>query len=533
MPKDWSEVPEADFVIVGAGSAGSVLADRLSESGAYKVAVIEAGPLDRNPFIHIPAGFLQLMENPAINWRMKSLPVPSLGGRVINYPQGKVAGGTGSINGMLYVRSNRPEHDLWTKAGCAGWSYEEALPFYQRAEGSFSNSGDKPPIGVNPFLENHELSERFIDAAVELGLKRLTTLNGGQREGAGAFHQNRQGRFRGGPGQTYLRRARKRANVVTYMNALTRRVLFEGESAVGVEFEQDGQTKRITARREVIVSNGTLRSPQLLQASGIGPAEYLKSIGIDVIANRPSVGENLRDHYSSRISYRVRGVVTLNERTRGIDLLRELARYAFGGRGLLTLGASSAAVFARSRPDLTEPDLQLSFAPGSFQPGTYKLEKEPGMTIAMYPSYPESRGWVKVRPSGTRDMPDIQPNYLSDEADCRAVLAGLRLMRRIFSASPFAPYAPQEVHPGAALQTDDELIAYAREKGVSGFHFTGTCRMGGDVSSVVTPELKVRGVDRLRVIDASIMPSCTSGNSNAPTIMVAEKGASMVLADAR
>ena len=461
---------------------------------------------------------------------MASLPVPSLGGRVINYPQGKVAGGTGSINGMLYVRSHRAEHDHWVEAGCAGWSYEETLPFYERAEGVFSNSDRDASISVEPLLESHILSERFIDAAAELGFRRLSSLNAGQREGAAAFHQTRRGRFRGGPGQTYFRRARQRDNVITYMDALARRVLFEGRSAAGVEFEQGGEVKRMRARREVIIANGVLRSPQLLHVSGIGPAEHLKSIGVDVVADRPSVGDDLRDHYSTRIACRVRGVVTLNERTRGLSLARELARYALFGRGLLTLGASSAAVFARSRPELAEPDLQLSFAPGSFQPGSYKLETEPGMTIAMYPSYPQSRGWVRAKAGGTREMPDIQPNYLSAEADRKCVLAGLRLMRSLFDASAFAPYEPKEIRPGPSVRSDDELIAYAQEQGVSGFHFAGTCRMGGDDSSVVTPELKVRGVDRLRVIDASVMPTCTSGNNNAPTIMVAEKGAAMLLA---
>jgi choline dehydrogenase len=307
----------------------------------------------------------------------------------------------------------------------------------------------------------------------------------------------------------------------------------DGRRAIGVEFVRGGRMLVARARREVIICNGCLRSPQLLQVSGIGAAGHLRSIGVDVVADRPAVGQNLRDHFSVRVTRRVAGVVTLNERTRGLQLARELARFALFGDGLLTLGASSAAAFACSRPGLAGPDLQLSFAPGSFQPGTYRLEKESGMTIALWRSYADSRGTVTARSSDAGDKPAIAPNYLSASTDVAAVLEGLKLARRIFAAPSFSSTARAEVLPGPEVASDDELVAYARERGVSGFHFTGTCRMGGDADSVVDPRLRVRGVEALRVIDASVMPTGTSGNTNAPTIMVAEKGAEMILADAK
>jgi choline dehydrogenase len=520
---------EADLVIVGGGSAGCVLAHRLSASGRHRVLLIEAGPRDRHPMIHIPAGFLSLIEHPALSWRYRSAPQPHMGSRVINYPQGRMLGGTGSMNGMLYVRSARAEHARWVAAGCEGWSFDEALPLYEQMENAGGNAPSNP-MPVNDFMETHPLSQAFLDACAEHGMPVRKSLNGAEREGAAPFQQNREGRFRAGPAQTYLRATAKRPNLQQITGALAERVLFDGTRAVGVQVKQAGRTLRIRSHVEVLVACGSIRSPHLLQLSGIGPASLLQHLGVDVVCDAPSVGENLRDHYSVRITQRVSGQTTFNERTHGVALVKELSRYA-AGQGLLTCGASTAAAFARSRNDLDAPDLQLSFAPASFEPGTYSLEREPGMTLSIFQSYPQSKGSVRAASTDAQAMPVISPRYLMEEEDQMAIVAGLKLGRKIFSMPSLSRHIARETLPGNEVVTDDALLDYAFERGVSGYHLVGTCRMGGDAASVVDPRLRVRGVQGLRVIDASILPSCTSGNSNAPTLMVAEKGARMVLND--
>lgn len=523
---------EADYLVLGGGSAGCVLTDRLSQDGRHQVLLVEAGPPDRNPFIHIPARFLRLIDDPVVSWRYRSQPCDSAGGRAIAYPQGRMLGGTGSMNGMLYVRSTRTEHDEWAAQGCEGWSFDEVLPFYRRIENVDGQTPDHP-LPVSAFIEKHPLSEAFLRACGEAGLSVRDGLNGSEREGAAAFHQTRAGRFRRGPAQTYLRRARRRANVSVLTGTLALRVLFEGRRAVGAELQSPSGRLRVRARREVVVACGAIRSPHLLQLSGIGPGALLAPLGVPLVADRPGVGANLRDHYSVRLTQRVAGIGTLNERTRGLALAGELLRYALGGRGLLTLGASTAAAFVRSDAAQPGPDLQLSFAPASFQPGTYRLEDRPGMTINVFHSYPRSTGTVLARSADAAEAPAIAPGYLQAPEDRQALVAGLRIARRLFAMPALQRWARQETLPGPQVESDEDLLAYAAANGVSGYHLVGTCRMGGDADSVVDPQLRVRGVDGLRIADASVLPSGTSGNSHAPTLMAAEKASSLLLADAR
>lgn len=521
---------EVDYLILGGGSAGCVLANRLTQSGKHQVMLVEAGPKDSNPFVHVPAGFLQLIVNPSVSWPYRSEPMPGGHDRLVAYPQGKMLGGTGSLNGMLYVRSSPSDHSAWVAQGCDGWSFDEVLVYYEQME---NVDGAQPDhvLPINAFLEFHPLSRAFLEACGQAGLTIHPHLNGPVREGAAAFHQNRLGRFRAGPAQTYLRQAKNRRNLSIHTQTLAERILFDAHRAVGAELLAPKGKLIVRARKEVIVSCGSIRSPHLLQLSGIGPPDLLQQLGIPVRVANPAVGANLRDHYSVRISQRVQGIGSLNERTRGPRLALELWRYLVKGSGLLTSGASTCAAFVRSSPACDGPDLQLSFAPGSFEPGTYALERLGGMTLSVYQCRPESSGSVLARSRNVQDAPRITPNYLSCEADRQALIAGLRKAREVFAMSALARWTTEETLPGPSTESDEQLLEYAMSKGVSGYHLVGTCRMGGE-TAVVDPSLKVRGVEGLRVIDASVMPTCTTGNTNAPTMMIAEKGAAMVLTDA-
>jgi choline dehydrogenase len=528
---------EADYVVVGAGSAGCVIASRLSETGA-RVTLLEAGPTDWRPWIHIPAGVLKLLRHPVVNWNYTAEAGPGSAGRQIHWPRGKTLGGSSSINGMLYVRGNPADYDGWAQMGCRGWSYDEVLPFFRKSE-TYRGGGDPEyrsqggPLIVEDYRTILPLTHAFVAAAQEAGFPRTPDYNGKTQEGVAYSQMTRRGRLRGSTARTFLAQAKGRANLRVETGAIATRLLFEGKRCTGIAFRQNGVERRELATREVIVCGGAVNSPHLLQISGIGPAEHLQAIGVPVVHNLPGVGANLNDHYVVRIAHRVRGAVTINQLARGVRLAREAVRWATVGTGALTFGVTSAMVFCRSREGLSSPDLQLLFTPASYAQGVFRqLEREPGMTVAVCPVRPESRGTIMAQSPDPLQYPAIRPNYLSAPNDLRVLISGINRTRRIFAQPAMAPYSVEETLPGPAVDSDEAFGEFARTAGTNVFHPVGTCKMGTDAMAVVDPRLKVYGVAGLRVIDASVMPTVTTGNTNAPTIMIGEKGAAMIREDA-
>lgn len=522
-----------DYCIIGAGPAGCILASRLTEDPDVTVTLLEAGPADWHPWVHVPAACLFLQHDRRFNWLDETVPQPNLHDRKIRVPQGRLLGGSGSINGMLHVRPQRADVDAWNTSG---WSYEDLLPAMIRAE-DFSARGPQRgqggPHPVSLFTETHPLTQAFIDACGTSGIASNPDMNGPDRQGVAPFQQNRRGRFRAQAAQTYLRRARKRANLRIITGATCRQVAFEGTTAVGVRYDRAGQAHRLKVRREVLLCAGALRSPQILQVSGIGDPDHLARIGVAPVVSSEQVGRNLRDHFLVRVSHRVRGMTTINERAHGMAAVREALTYALRGRGALTMGAGAAAAILPSGLSGEVPDIQLSFAPGSFA-GPGRLEREPGMTIGGWVSPGRSRGSVMAPSASTADRPLIDPNYLSDPFDREGIVACIRMIRSIFAQPALARWSVAETFPGAATGDDfDGLLDFARRQGASAYHFAGTCRMGDDTASVVDARLRVRGARNLRVIDASVMPLPPIGNAHASVVAVAERAASLIAEEVR
>ena len=531
----------ADYLIVGAGSAGCVLANRLTEDRNTRVILLEAGGKDTNPYIHIPAGYMKIMDHPTVTWGFKADKASGLNDREIPYPRGKVLGGSSSINGMIYIRSQPEDYDHWAQMGNRGWDANSIFPYFRKAENWEGPADDVHakggPLFTSQNRDTPELCKAAIAAGQQMGWAYREDLNDlphGLGNHIGWVQQTRGGRFRASTARSYLRPAMGRPNLQVVTNALVHKIILEGKRAVGIEFSRGGSVLRANADGEVILSGGAIGSPHILQLSGIGDPDHLGGIGVDTNHNLKGVGKNFQDHFIVRVQAEVQNITTLNERSRGIRFLGELMKYTLNGTGMLTYAASLLAASVKVLPESATPDAQALFSSASFALGPKrKLDAKPGMTSGVWQMRPESRGYVLARSANPREQPAINPNYMGEDRDRRTVIAGLRMVRNWFNAPALKQYLASETFPGLNVQSDDELLAYARELGSTVFHATCSCKMGSDPLAVVDDRLRVRGIDALRVIDASVMPSVTSTNTNAPTIMIAEKGADILKEDTR
>ena len=527
-----------DYVIVGAGSAGCVLANRLSEDPAVTVALLEAGGRDTNPWIHVPAGYYRNVMNPSITWQFGSGPEPELGGRMVNWPRGRVLGGTSAINGLLYVRGQAEDFDVWRQLGNPGWSFRDCLPYFKRAEnqarGADDLHGSGGPLAVEDVRMDNPLCAAFITSAVAAGIPYSRDFNGTSQEGVGYYQLTNKNGRRCSTAVGYLNPVKSRPNLKIITHAHVATLQIEGKRVTGVRGIFAGVAGQIAARREVLLAAGAIGSPQILQVSGIGPGAVLKAAGVGVRHELPGVGANLQDHYQARFVYHCRGEGSLNDVWHSYwKQLKTGIDYALNRRGILTIGAGVVGIFARSRPDLETPDVQFHFMPLSAEGPGQGLHKFPGVISSVCQLRPESRGTLRITSADPKAKPAIVSNYLAAEADRRVLLDAMRLNRRIVAQAPFADLVVREVLPGFEVQGDDELMAFARAKGTTIFHPCGTAKMGPDAMAVVDARLRVHGLDGVRVVDASIMPTMTSGNTNAPTIMIAEKASDMIREDAK
>jgi choline dehydrogenase len=527
--------------VTGAGSAGCVVAARLSESGRYRVLLLEAGGKDRNPWIHIPMGFSRVYANPRVNWMYESEPEAQLNGRALYQPRGKVLGGTSSINGMVYMRGNAADYDEWRQRGCTGWDWDSVLPYFMKAEhqerGANEFHGVGGPLHVSDQPHRSELADRVVEAAIQAGLPAIDDFNDGRQEGAGYFQSTTGKSRRWSTATAYLRPARNRKNLVVRPNAQATRVLVEDGRATGVAFVSRGVEYTANAGAEVIVCGGVFNSPQLLQLSGIGPSALLQQMGIPVVRDMPAVGRHLQDHFYVRLAFRCSKPITMNEFANSLPRKAiALAQYALFRSGPLAANGVTAGAFARSDPRFERPDLQFNFTPWSYASRDARgavAHPFPGFSLSAVHLRPDSRGSVQLKSPDPLAAPSIRFNFLETQSDLQAMIAGMRLGRKFTQQPALVPYVAEELLPGPAVNTDAEFEANIRLNALSNLHPVGTCRMGPEGDTVVDPRLRVHGIGMLRVVDAAVMPTVPAGNTNAPTIMIAEKAADMILEDAR